>query len=200
MQTSKSIAILLTALSFNFQSAFAAEPTVSKTTSPTFLYLEKIGLREILLEKRERSRESTVELLNKIIDQMRAQEPDFPDEIAAKMRASMEGLADSMINAYSIDDALMVYAEPFDKGYSPKELKKQIKELSTPENIREIKILNEASMKMSEFILRKENEATEKAMSNILGQMKDAIEVWEKERKGKRKQEVSPVSQDSSAK
>jgi hypothetical protein len=182
MRTLVAVAALSAALAVNGQTAFA-ETSASATASPMFAYLEKIGMPQLLAERREASRKATIELLNKFIDQVKAQDPSMSDETILKLRSSMSDMADTITNAYSVDEALMVYAEPFDRTYSPTALRKKIKEMSTPDNMREIRVVNEAVMKMSEFCLRKQNEAAEKVMTTLLTQVKDIVREEAKIRK-----------------
>jgi hypothetical protein len=198
MRTLIAIAVLFTTLSLGLERAFA-ESAMSKSESPTFALLEKMGMRQMLADRREEGKKSTIKLFDRLVDQLKAQDPDISDEIILALRASLAEAADTIINAYSIDEALAVYAEPFDREYSPKKLKDTIKEMSKPEHVRELKIVNEASMRMGEFIQRKQNEAAEKAVANALAQIKEAVAVAAREQKLK-KRAVTPANPTNPAK
>jgi hypothetical protein len=168
--------LLIVNSTFAFAAPGAAPPSEAfRKDSLMTEYLEKTGVRQILLERREIGRKSTIELLNKFVDRIKSENPDFPDEVAMKMIDLIGKLADSMVDTYSIDEAVAVYAEPFERNYSSKMLKKKILELSTPENVRAMKIENEALMRMSEFVLQRETEAAEKLMNVLLAKTKETM-------------------------
>ena len=114
-------------------------------------YLDAVGLRTMMEKQREQSAQAMRQQLSDLLEQTRSQFPHIPASVFDELEGITQGMTEELSNAYTVDEVLRIYAEPFDRNYPGPALDEAIAELSSPEGQRLMLTLNEAVTAVYEF-------------------------------------------------
>ncbi len=144
--------------------------------SRMFQYFVAIGLSDKMEQERESRRKLYQDQMMSLLDQIQTDPPTVPKEYLVELSDLTARMAEQIDQAYTIEEALRVYAAPFDRNYPGETIDEAIEQLSSPEGQKLTSTLNEALTALGEFQADREEVVVQKAMAEFTTAVKQLVE------------------------
>jgi hypothetical protein len=147
--------------------------------SPAFRYFEQVGLKANL----EKQRADQAAMVRSELQGMVTQMSEFSEEEREKLGVLVDDVIKEVLDAYSVDEALHVYAEAFDRNYPGDQFQKAQAMLSTPEGQRMSQTISEALAALSQFQSARVQAAFRQAIPGYLAKVRALSQSMAQQRK-----------------
>jgi hypothetical protein len=151
-------------------------PAAANEPPPKVLkLLEKLGLRKMLEKQRAEQQRKARERMDQFYADLMRQNPGIPPQYMDRVKEAVEEGMDNVTKAYTVQEALNVYAGVLDRNYPGKEFEKADHDLSTPEGGRLAKTINEAMAETYQFRSARVEVASKREIQEILVRFREAM-------------------------
>jgi hypothetical protein len=142
--------------------------------SPAEQFLRTAGLKESLEKQREQNLAMTRQQITQLMDQLDS-EGQLPNDVRAELSAMSADMVENIHNAYTVDEALAVYARAWDRNYPGDEFQKAMGELSTPDGQRLMRTVNESISETAQFIQQRRQTATQQETNRFVARFRELM-------------------------
>ena len=136
--------------------------------SPALKYFEESGLKVAL----EKQRSAIEAMVRSELQGMIAQFSEIREQDRAELGVIVDDMIRKIMGAYSVDETLRVYAEPFDRNYPGDEFQKAQALLSTPQGQKMSETIGEAVAAGSQYSNAKIQAAFREAMPDYIAKLR----------------------------
>jgi hypothetical protein len=141
--------------------------------SPAEQFLRSAGMRDALEQQRQQSLASTREEIAQVLEQLTGS--GLPPEVRAELQGMGNEMAENVTNAYTVDEALAVYARAWDRNYPGDQFRSAMSQLATPEGQRLTRTVNEAISEMSQFTQQRRQAAIQRETNRLVARMREIL-------------------------
>jgi hypothetical protein len=151
-------------------------PTIaSESPQEVFKLLDKLGLRRLLEQQQAEQQRRSREQMDQFYADLVRQNPGIPPQYMNLVKESFQQGILRVINSYSVDEALAVYAEVLAHDYPGTEIQHAERQLSSPEGERLARTLNEAMAATYNFRSQRIDVVSKREIQEILARFREAM-------------------------
>lgn len=148
------------------------QATAQDQPSRMLRFLEAAGIRS-LMEQQWAAQQALARVhVEQMMSRMRSQLPAIPEQQASELDRMTQEMIEALGKAYTVDEVLRVYAQPFDQNYPGAELDKATQELSTPSGQRLVRTINEAVTAIYQFTSARQQEVLSRETEKFMARLK----------------------------
>lgn len=153
--------------------------------------MKTMGIDKILHAQRAAQQADIDKQVAMVMKQLEGVLSDLPKETSTEIETAMRTMMSTVVDSWDVDTAVRVYAEEWNKNYTPADIDKVIARYEDPSAKKELEVLLAASAALNRYISGNYNAALEKAMADLMPSVQQAIK--------KGKQEIQARKQNPSA-
>lgn len=154
--------------------------------------MKTMGIDKVLQAQRAAQQADIDKQVAMVMKQLEGVLSDLPKETSTEIETAMRTMMTTVVDSWDIDTAVRVYAEEWNKNYTPEDIGKVIARYEDPSAKKELEVLLAASAALNSYISGNYNAALEKAMANLMPSIQQAIQKGKQEIQAKKQNQSAP--------
>jgi hypothetical protein len=152
----------------------AQQTQVAEPSSAMDRFLREAGIRDALEHQRAQNLAFTREQIAQVVDQLSAQ-AQLPADFRAELQKMGDEAVENIANAYTIDEAIAVYAGAWDRNYPGDQLQLARANFATPEGKRLVSTIYESTSELTRFTQSRRQAAMQRETTRMITRMRELL-------------------------
>jgi len=143
--------------------------------SPGERMMVAMGIDKLLDAQREAYKVDANKQVAILMKQLESTLSQLPKETTKEIEDVMSSMMLSLLDSWSVEAAVKVYSEEWDKNYTPSEIETVIEKYEDPSAKKELEVVMTASAALYQYLADSYNAAFEKSMAEAMPRIQQVI-------------------------